>query len=159
MQDRVRISNTFRIASLTLAVIGVICFAAGLRSNPEVTWGSYLVSAYYFLSLSIGAAFFLCIQSITQSGWSSAFRRISESMMAWIPFAAVLFLFLYFGMHHLYHWSNTEAVQGDPLLQHKSPFLNVRFFFIRMIISFGLWIVLSVILRRLSLKEDTFAPE
>lgn len=159
MQEKVRISNTFRMVSLALAVLGAICFIAGLRINPEVTWGSYLVAAYYFLSLSIGASFFLCIQNITQSGWSSAFRRVSESMMAWIPFAAVFFLLLYFGMDHIYHWSAADAAQQDPLLQHKSPVLNVSFFFISMIISFAAWIILSVILRRLSLKEDSFSHD
>jgi len=75
-------------------------------------------------------------------------------MMAWIPIAAVFFLLLYFGVHSLYHWSHTEAVSHDALLEHKSPFLNVPFFFIRMIFFFALWILLSRLLRKFSLNED-----
>lgn len=158
MKEKLNISNTFRIACLALAVIGVISFIAGLRVNPEATWGSYLVGAYYFMELSIGAAFFLSIQYISQSGWSSAFRRVPEAMMAWVPFGAVFFLLLWFGMHDIYHWTHDEAVVEDQLLQHKSPYLNIPFFFTRMILSFLLWIVLTVMFRRLSLREDTLDP-
>lgn len=158
MKEKIQISNTFRIACLALAIVGVICFVAGLRVNPEAAWGSYLTGAYYFLELSIGAAFFLSIQYISQSGWSSAFRRIPEAMMAWIPYAAVFFLLLWFGMHDIYHWTHDEAVAEDQLLQHKTPYLNIPFFFTRMIIIFLLWIVLTVIFRRLSLREDTLDP-
>lgn len=158
MKEKIQISNTFRIACLALAVVGVICFVAGLRVNPEAAWGSYLTGAYYFLELSIGAAFFLSIQYISQSGWSSAFRRIPEAMMAWIPYAAVFFLLLWFGMHDIYHWTHDEAVAEDQLLRHKTPYLNIPFFFARMVLSFLLWIVLTVIFRRLSLREDTLDP-
>ena len=79
-------------------------------------------------------------------------------MMAYIPFAAVFFLLLFFGIHDLYHWSHKEAVALDPLLQHKSPFLNVPFFFARMIIYFALWIFLTRILRKISLREDQADP-
>lgn len=158
MKEKLQIPGSFRIACLVLAVIGAICFILGLRSDPETTWSSYLVAAYYFIELAVGAAFFLAIQYISQSGWSSAFRRVPEAMMTWIPFAAVFFLLLYFGMHSLYHWSHEEAVAGDELIRHKSPFLNVPFFFVRMAVSFLLWTILVIMLRRLSLREDSLDP-
>lgn len=158
MKEQFRISNTFRMVTLFLTFIGAGTFIIGLRTDPALTWGSYLVAAYYFLSLSIGAAFFMAIQYITHSGWSSAFRRIPEAMTGWIPFAAVFFLLLFFGMHDLYHWTHDEAVAEDNLLVHKSPYLNETFFFIRMIISFTLWIVFTMLLRRFSLEEDRFDP-
>ena len=133
-------------------------FLLGLISDPKRTWANYLIVNYYFLSLAMGGAFFLVIQNISQSGWSAAFRRVPEAMMAYIPFAAVFFLLLYFGINDLYHWSHKEAVPLDPLLQHKSPFLNVPFFFARMIIYFALWIFLTRILRKISLKEDLSDP-
>jgi hypothetical protein len=80
-------------------------------------------------------------------------------MMAYIPFAAVLFLLLYFGMHDLYNWSHKESVPLDPILQHKSVFLNAPFFFLRMIIFFILWIFLTRLLRKNSLQEDLASPE
>jgi len=43
-------------------------------------------------------------------------------------------------------------------LQHKSVFLNVPFFFLRMIIYFMLWIVFIRVLRKISLREDKADP-
>jgi len=55
-------------------------------------------------------------------------------MMSYIPFAALFFLLLWFGMNDLYQWSHKDIVALDPLVQHKSVFLNVPFFFARMIL-------------------------
>jgi hypothetical protein len=157
MKEKVQISGFFRIACLILAAIGVICFILGLRIDPKLTWGSYLVAAYYFIEIAVGAAFFLAIQYISQSGWSSAFRRVPEAIMTWIPFTAVFFLLLYFGID-IYHWSHEDAVVEDTLLQHKSAYLNIPFFFTRIIISFLVWSLLILMLRKLSLKEDRLDP-
>ncbi|HEX2920441.1 MAG TPA: hypothetical protein VHO50_04665 [Bacteroidales bacterium] len=157
-KDRLNISKTFRIVALALVLIGIAAFVSGLFSDPASTWGSYLVAIYYFLSLAIGAAFFLSIQNITQSGWSSAFKRVPEAMIMWIPVSFVFFILLYFGSEHLYHWSQPESSEGEQILIHKSPYLNVTFFFTRLIISFVAWSILALYLRRLSLKQDTFDP-
>ena len=158
MKEQLKVSTTFKIITLILISIGIGAFVIGLLTDPKITWAGYLIANYYFLSLAMGGAFFFVIQSISQSGWSSAFKRVPEAMMAYIPFAAVFFLLLYFGMHDIYHWSHTGAVAIDPLLQHKSAFLNVPFFFFRIIVFFALWIIFTRILRKYSLKEDTFDP-
>jgi hypothetical protein len=158
MKEQTNVSKTFRIITLTFIFIGACTFLFGIISDPKRTWANYLIVNYYFLSLAMGGAFFLVIQSISQSGWSAAFRRVPEAMMAYIPFAAVFFLLLYFGINDLYHWSHKDAVSPDPLLQHKSPFLNVPFFFTRMIIYFALWILLTRILRKISIREDKSDP-
>jgi hypothetical protein len=156
MKDQVTVSRNFKIITLIFIVIGICSFIFGLVSDSKTAWASYLIVNYYFLSIAMGATFFFVIQVISQSGWSSAFKRVSEAMMSYIPFAAVFFLLLFFGVKDLYHWSHPEAVDSDPVLIHKSPFLNIPFFFIRMIICFVLWIVFTKILRKLSVKEDTY---
>jgi hypothetical protein len=154
MKEQVTVSTTFKIITFTLISLGAVSFFLGLLSDPQRTWANYLIVNYYFLSLSIGAAFFFVLQSISQSGWSSAFKRVPEAMMSYIPVAAIFFLLIYFGIHQLYHWSHEDAVAGDPILQHKAVFLNIPFFIIRMIICFILWIFLTYLLRKTSLKED-----
>jgi hypothetical protein len=158
MKEKVVVSTTFRIVTLVLISIGAVCFLLGLYSDTQRTWANYLIVNYYFLSLAIGGAFFYVIQNITQSGWSTAFKRIPEAMMAYIPFAAGFFLLLYFGIHHIYQWSQEKAVAADPILQHKAVYLNVPFFYLRMIIYLALWVLFAGILRRLSLKEDLLDP-
>ncbi len=158
MKDQLKISTTFRIITLILIGIGALTFLFGILSDSVRTWANYLIVNYYFLSLSLGAAFFLAIQIISQSGWSAAFKRVPEAMMAYIPLAAVFFLFLYFGVYDLYSWSNGESVPNDPLLQHKLVYLNVPFFFLRLMIFFALWIIFTCIIRNISKREDTLNP-
>ena len=97
---------------------------------------------------------FLSIQRVTHSGWSAGFIRVPEAMGAYIPVAAVLFLVMIPGAHSLYHWSHAEAVSHDPLLAHKAGYLNIPFWVIRMVLFFGLWILMTWLIRRLSLRED-----
>jgi hypothetical protein len=158
MKEQFRVSTTFRIITLILISIGAGTFIIGLLEDQEAAWAGYLITNYYFFSLAMGGAFFYVIQSISQSGWSSAFKRVPEAMMAYIPFAAVFFLLVYFGINYLYHWSHTEAAVSDPVLQHKSLFLNVPFFMVRIIFFFALWIIFIRILRKLSLRQDMLDP-
>ena len=158
MKEQIIVSRIFKIITLILISIGIVSFISGIILNPQTTWANYLIVNYYFLSLALGGAFFFVIQSISQSGWSSAFKRVSEAMMAYIPFAATFFLLIYFGVNDLYQWSHKEAVAIDPLIQHKSSFMNVPFFFIRMVIYFILWIVFMRKLRSISLREDFTDP-
>ncbi len=158
MKEQLKVSATFKAVTLILIITGVVTFVAGLLSKPEIAWAAYLISNYYFLSLAIGGAFFFGIQSISQAGWAAAFQRVPEAMMAYIPFAAVSFLAIYFGLHHLYPWSLPEAAINDPLIQHKSAYLNVPFFMTRIIICFGLWIILMRIIRKISLEQDILDP-
>jgi hypothetical protein len=134
--------------------LGVIGLVYGFLTDTQRTWANLLMNNYYFLSLAIGASFFFSLQYITQSGWSAMFRRIPEALMAYIPYAAILMLVLFFGLQDLYHWSNPDVVAHDELLQHKAPYQNVPFFMIRIILFFGAWILLTRYLRKLSLQED-----
>jgi hypothetical protein len=46
----------------------------------------------------------------------------------------------------------------DPVLKHKSEYMNVPFFFTRMIIFFILWIIFTRMIRKISIKEDMLNP-
>jgi hypothetical protein len=158
MKEQTTISRNFKIITFLLIAIGAGTIVFGLITDRQTTWTNYLIVNYYFFSIAMGGAFFFVIQSISQSGWSSAFKRVSEAMMSYIPFAALFFLLLWFGMNDLYHWSHKDIVALDPLVQHKSVFLNVPFFFARMILYFVLWIVFVRKLRQISLHEDLADP-
>src|SRR5664280_2472135 len=158
MKEQTTVSRSFKIITLLLTAIGAVTIILGLITDRQTTWANYLIVNYYFLSLAMGGAFFLVIQSISQSGWSSGFTRVSEAMMSYIPFAALFFLLLGFGMKDLYQWTHKEVVALDPILQHKSVFMNIPFFFARMVIYFSLWIVFVRKLRQISLQEDKADP-
>lgn len=142
---------------LVLAVVGLGgSLALGLASEaarPQL-WHSWLVGALFALSVALGGLFFVLVQHATQAGWSVVVRRIAENAMATLPFLGLLFVPLLFGMGDLFHWSHAEAVKLDPLLLHKQPYLNVRFFVIRTVAYFVIWSALALWFGRLSRLQD-----
>src|SRR5664280_3889670 len=101
MKEQTSVSGKFKIITLLLIAIGAVTIIFGLITDHKSAWANYLVVNYYFLSVAMGGAFFFVIQSISQSGWSSAFKRISEAMMSYIPYAALFFLLLWLSLIHI----------------------------------------------------------
>src|SRR5512132_1796500 len=118
------------IAAICALVGAVVCAILG-AANPKQFFFSWLVSFLFFLSLAIGALFFVLIQYAAQGEWGIVLRRIGETTFATIPVMAALFLPLLLGLHDLYSWSAPGAAEHDALLRCKAPFLNVPFFVMR----------------------------
>ena len=144
-----------------LAATGVVGLAAsGLLAVLSEDGGvrfytSYLTSFVYFLTLALGALFFVLIQFATRAGWSVAVRRLAEATAPNLALPmAPLVLPILLGLNVLYPWSNHAVVEGDHLLEAKSAWLNVPFFFVRTLIYFGVWAVLSLWFHRQSVRQD-----
>ena len=147
--------NRLPVIGAVLAVAGAaVCAMLGL-SNPKQVYFSWLVSFMFFLSLGLGALFFVLIQYAAQGGWGIALRRIGETTFVTIPVMAALFLPVLLGLHDLYEWSHAEALEHDALLRWKEPFLNVPFFLIRAALYFGLWSFIALLYYRGSRGQDT----
>jgi hypothetical protein len=139
---------------LVLAGIGLGgAFYLG-RGAPRQLYHSYLVAYLFFLSLALGALFFVLVQHATRSGWSVVVRRIAEHVAGTLVVFVPLFAPIAIGLHDLYHWSHADAVASDHLLHHKQPYLNATFFFIRAAAYLGIWTVLGLWFRRRSLAQD-----
>lgn len=154
MEERVKLSRVYVIVTLAMVAVGIVALVAAFIGDAQRAWANYLLNNVYFISLAVGAMLFLAIQRVTHSGWSAGFLRVPEAMGAYIPVAAVLFLVLIPGVHSLYHWSHADAVSHDPLLAHKAPYLNLPFWVVRMVVFFGLWILMTWLIRRISERED-----
>jgi hypothetical protein len=154
MEEKIKLSRNYITGTLIMVAVGIAALVVAFISDPLRGWANILLNNVYFVSLSAGALLFLSIQRVTHSGWSAGFIRVPEAMAGFLPVAAILFLIMIFGAHSLYHWSHTDSVAHDPLLSHKAPFLNLPFWIIRMVVYFALWILMFVLIRRLSLKED-----
>lgn len=154
MEERITLSGKFNVITLALALLGLGIMAYAFFIDPQRAWADFLLNNFYFLSLGIGAGFFFALQYITQSGWSAGFKRIPEAVMMYIPVAAIFFALLIFGIHSLYHWSHADALADDAILAHKSAYLNTTFFYVRLLIFFALWILMVLLLRKASVKED-----
>lgn len=154
MTKKYSISSKLRYTAIAFVLIGIITLGLGFYFKTEKTWANVLLNNYYFIAITIGATFFYAIQYITQSGWSALFQRIPLALSSYLPVAGILILFIIFGMNYIYDWSLPNAASNDAIIRHKSPYLNIPFFFIRLIIYFSLWIFMTKLLLKVSVKED-----
>jgi len=146
--------NRLTIIGAGCAVLGaVICAILG-ASSPKQFFFSWLVSFLFFLSLTLGALFFVLIQYAAQGGWGIVVRRIGETTFATLPVMAALFLPLLLGLHELYSWTVPGAAEHDALLRWKAPYLNVPFFLIRAALYFGIWSFMALLYYRGSRGQD-----
>jgi hypothetical protein len=146
--------NRLPVAGAGIAMLGaVLCAVLGF-GNPKQFFFSWLVSFLFFLSLTVGALFFVLIQYASQGGWGIVLRRIGETVFATIPVMAALFLPVVLGLRDLYLWSVPGAADRDALLHWKEPYLNVPFFLIRAALYFGAWSFIAMLYYRGSRGQD-----
>lgn len=141
------------MAAVAVLLGGAACAVLGV-GNPKQFFFSWLVSWLFFLTLALGALFFVLIQYAAQGGWGIVVRRIGETTFATLPVLAVLFLPLLFGLRDLYSWAAPGAAEHDPLLHWKEPFLNVPFFLARAGFYFAAWSFIALLYYRGSRGQD-----
>lgn len=141
--------------ALLVGVLGLAAAAAGFFMSREHFFRAYLVAYLFWFGVGLGCLGILMIHHVAGGRWSAAIRRLLESGTRTLPLMAVLFLPMILGLHDLYEWARPEAVAHDPILQMKSPYLNVPFFLVRAAIYFGVWLLLTQFLNRWSVQQDT----
>ena len=146
--------NRLPVIGAAIALLGAVACGILGAANPKQFFFSWLVSFLFFLSLALGALFFVLIQYAAQGGWGIVLRRIGETTFAMLPVMAALFLPLLFGLHDLYEWSHAGAAEHDALLRWKAPYLNVPFFLIRAALFFGIWTFIALLYYRGSRGQD-----
>ncbi len=142
-----------------LAGLGLALWLGSARGDSfKRLQHSWLVSCAFFLSLSLGALFFVIIQHLVRAGWSVVVRRVAELVAANTPVAALLFAPLLVqvlrGDGSLWPWADPQTLRADPLLESKAVFFDARFFALRLALYFGIWILLGRWLLRRSLEQD-----
>src|SRR5512144_1438257 len=96
--------NRLPVIAAAVAVVGAVACVILGASNPKQFFFSWLVAFLFFLSLALGALFFVLIQYAAQGGWGVVLRRIGETTFAAIPVMAALFVPLILGLNDLYSW-------------------------------------------------------
>lgn len=130
-----------------------VCLIGGVF-DPGQAFRSYLVGYAIWFELPLGCLALSLLQFLTGGLWGLAIRRIVEAGARTMPLMAVLFVPLFFGLPDLYLWAQPAVVAQDPLLQHKSPYLNVPGYIVRAVIYFAVWCALAFVLSRWSAEQD-----
>jgi hypothetical protein len=149
MDEQFNFKNKYRNILIIIMLGGLlITVAAILVSGTGVSriWANILLNNQYFMGIALGAAFFISVHRVALSGWHTVLQRLPDAITTFLPVSFVLMLLIYFGMHHIYHWSDYEGY--DKVLEGRKAWLNIPFFFLRMIFYFAGWITLTWLMRK-----------
>lgn len=173
--------NTWSIALMVVGLVAIILLFITTRSTTPTAeelkhagladadaynahrdarfWASLLQNSVYFLLVVNAAMFFITATTLAWGGWQISFRRVTEAISTCVPvigiIAFVILMVLVWGPNHtLYHWADSHHVDGDPILKHKSGFLNKGFFTVWTIITIVGWWLLGKKMRQLSRDID-----
>ncbi len=175
--ERFEFSGKAKTYSLIAIAIGLAAIAFGvLAGHTERTFANLLLMSYYFASVCMQGVLFCAIQYVSQAGWSASIIRIPQAYAKVLPYAAlVLIAVITLGLltshtvveegkkivePYLYgHWATKGlVVKGsenyDAVIAAKSGYLNIPFFYARLIIFLGLYSIFGALLAKYSKNED-----
>jgi len=139
---------------LVVGVAGLLVSLAGAVFNAPQFFRSYLVAYLFAIGFPLGCLSLLMLHHLVGGNWGFVIQRLLEAGARTLPLMALLFLPIAVGAHELYLWARPEAVAADPLLQQKSLYLNLPFFYGRAVFYFAVWIVLGRLLSNWSVEQD-----
>jgi hypothetical protein len=160
-----------KTAAMVIAALGTIASLYLLFFASNATKGSFayswLFAFYFFLTLSIGGCFWTLLHNVSNSGWGTSVRRTFENLGSTYPWMFLFGLPLLCPQvqQYLYEWMNIHRSapgdvkehlhHADHLLYNKYWFMNLPFWYAR-VIFWGVGLSLVIIgLRKLSIAQDT----
>jgi hypothetical protein len=176
--ERFEFTGKAKTWSLVMIAVGVIGILFGFLTNHgERTFANLLLMSYYFAGVCIAAVFFCALQYVSQSGWSASILRIPHAFIRVLPVGAVILVAIIAGGIFLTHTGVNEegkqaivpylyklwAAKGittpgsenyDHIIAGKSGFLNIPFFFIRLIVFLGSYAFMGWLIVKYSENED-----
>jgi hypothetical protein len=158
-------------AALGVTILGTLVSLYLLFFGPEKWQGTYayswLFAFYFYLTLSIGGCFWTLLHNVSNSGWGTSVRRTFENLGSTFPwmFLFAIPLLCPHVQQYLYEWMNMHrAADGDVkeylhhkdhLLYAKHWFLNIPFWYGRILFYFVGLSAVIIFLRKLSTDQDT----
>jgi hypothetical protein len=141
-----------------LSTLGII-LGAGEEHFLTRIMTNGLINAFFFFAIGLGALFFLALNYATEAGWYAVIKRVVESVALYLPYGigvlgGVLLLITVMKGAHIYIWMDEEVVKEDHIIEGKSAYLNIAFFWIRTLAYFAVYLIFLRGFRKRSLLED-----
>jgi hypothetical protein len=141
--------GTLKTVCLAFLVIGAAAFLYELFSGDAArAWSAYLTNYVYWTGLAFGTFLLSPVLVLTNATWGRPIKRLSESVVFFLPFSFILLWPLFLGRAHVFWWVLHPEEQ-------KAPWLNTPFFFTREGIGLFLIILIAALFARNSVKSDT----
>ena len=153
-----RFALSLLIIGGVLSTLGII-LGAGEEHFLTRIMTNGLINAFFFFAIGLGALFFLALNYATEAGWYAVIKRVVESVALYLPYGigvlgGVLLLITVMKGAHIYIWMDEEVVKEDHIIEGKSAYLNVAFFWIRTLAYFAVYLTFLRGFRKRSLLED-----
>lgn len=140
---------------LLIGILGLVFSLLGVIIDADRFFQSYLVAYCFWLSLALGALFFVMLHHLVGAVWSEVLRRLTETVMVVLPWMVIFFIPVALSMRSLFAWSRPEVLFHDAALQGKVGYLNTGFFLVRAAGYFFIWILLVRFLYSNSVQQDS----
>lgn len=139
--------------SLTVGVLFGVLALIGAILKWDVFLRAWLMAFLFWLGLTTGSLTLLMLQYTTGGNWGRMGRRFWEAASGNLPWMALLWLPIAFGMKQLFPWTHPD-VAATLGWQKIHYYLNPTFFVVRAAIYFVGWWLLYQVLMNWSRKED-----
>lgn len=155
--------NRFQTAALGVGGLGVVACIIGMFIQPEQALRGWLLGFIFWAGIGIGGLGILLLQYVTGGAWGVVIRRVAEACSRTIvPGLLVLFLPIAIGVYQLYDWANLYLLNQaappdapvDAVIAWRGWFMDPKWWIVRSIIYFGLFLLMSWFLNRWSLQQD-----
>ena len=149
--------RTAMLGTAIAGAAGLLLTAVGYAFDARRTMLSYLIAFLYFLGLSLGMLALNMANYAARARWHIVIRRAIEGVHAALPIFVVLFIPIVLASKQLYVWIDPPASLGKEVLEnieHKHGYLNFASFLTRAVLYFVIWIALSELLYRHSVRQD-----
>ncbi|HTO95299.1 MAG TPA: hypothetical protein VMM80_12990 [Bacteroidota bacterium] len=147
-RDAAQTLSRIRTAGLVAALAGVAAFAPGAIAEPSRALQSYLFGYMFWLNFTMGCIGVLMLHHMVSGGWGFMIQRSMEAGAWTILPMAVLFVPLLMSVRTLYPWAGGSAAHV------WGAWLNVRFFSLRVMFYFAVWIAAALLLGGWSRRQD-----
>jgi len=138
---------------LVLAVVGGVLSLIGAVVDHVQFAYSWFFAFYFFFTIALGGFFWVTLHYACDSAWSVLPRRIWENMLGLFPLFFVLFIPLLWPEFRdvLWKWLGHPE---DPGVINRNLYLNPIFFYTRVALYFGYFILAGLYYRRESIQQD-----